>query len=108
MHIHFTLLAEVLCHPQLTVNSLTAALVVPRSPHVCFSSMCDQVEPCLVLDKMDWLQSSYLQILLLVILANLYHLFMDLNSRVNHMLTATVFDIHTRPLCYEFPITTCW
>jgi hypothetical protein len=24
------------------------------------------------------------------------------------MLTATVFDIHTHPLCYEFPVTTCW
>jgi hypothetical protein len=36
--------------------------------------MCDQVEPWLVLAKMDWLQRQHLQIPPLVILSNLYHL----------------------------------
>jgi hypothetical protein len=34
-------------------NHLIITLVMPRSPHVCFSSMSDQVEPRLVLDKME-------------------------------------------------------
>jgi hypothetical protein len=29
--------------------------------------MCDKVEPCLVMDKMEWLQSPHLQIPRLVI-----------------------------------------
>jgi hypothetical protein len=36
-----------------TNNHLIIALVMPRSPHACFSSMCDRVESCLVLDKVD-------------------------------------------------------
>jgi hypothetical protein len=48
------------------------ALVMPRTPHVCFSSMCDQVEPCPVIDKMDWLRRQYLPIPSLVIL-RVYH-----------------------------------
>jgi hypothetical protein len=46
-----------------TNNHLIIALVVLWSPHVCFSSMCDQVESCLVLDKMDWLRSQHQRIL---------------------------------------------
>jgi hypothetical protein len=35
---------------------------VPRSPHVWFSNVCEQVESCLVLDKVDWLRRQHLQI----------------------------------------------
>jgi hypothetical protein len=48
-------------------NRLIIALVIPRLPHVWFSNVCDQVEPWLMLDKMDWLHSSHLPILSLVI-----------------------------------------
>jgi hypothetical protein len=34
--------------------------------------------------------------------------FVDLNSLVSHMLTAIVFDIHTRLMCYKLTMTTCW
>jgi hypothetical protein len=34
MHLNSTLLAKVLCHPQLTGNSLTTVLVVSQLPHM--------------------------------------------------------------------------
>jgi hypothetical protein len=55
-------------------NHLIIALVMPHSPHVWFSDLCDQVEPWLVLDKMDWLRRQHLQIHPLMIFSNLYHI----------------------------------
>jgi hypothetical protein len=78
---------------------------MPRTPHVCFSSMCDQVDPCLVLDKMDWLRRQHLQIHSRMIFLESIPSFIDLNSRVNHMLTTTVFDVHIHLMRYELTVT---
>jgi hypothetical protein len=64
-------------------NHLIIALIVPRSPRVCFSSMCDQVEPWLVLDTMDWLRRQHLQIPPLVIFFKSLSFFLDLDSLAN-------------------------
>jgi hypothetical protein len=106
MHLNFTLLAEVLCHPQITVNSLITALVVPRSTRVWFSNVCDQVEPRLVLDKMDWLQSPHLQIPLLVIF-QVFIILLNLDFLASHELNVMLFNIHTCLVCYELTVTTC-
>jgi hypothetical protein len=31
-----------------------------------------------------------------------------LDFLLSHELTVMLFDIHTRPLCYELAVTTCW
>jgi hypothetical protein len=65
-------------------NHLVIAQVVPRLPHVCFSNMCDQVEPCSVHDKVDWSWSQHLRIPSLIFLEFLSS-FMDLNPISNRM-----------------------
>jgi hypothetical protein len=106
MHLNFTLSVEVLCHPQLTVNSLTMALVVPRLPHVCFSSMSDQVESCSVPDKMDWLRSQHQRISSLIF-SRVSITFLELGFSGYYELVVMLFDIYTRLVYYELTVTTC-
>jgi hypothetical protein len=90
-----------------TSNHLIIALVVPRSSRVCFSSMSDQVEPWLVLDKMDWLQSQHQRISSLIFYESLSFL-LDLDFLASHGSTVVLFDIRTCHVCYELTVTTCW
>jgi hypothetical protein len=90
-----------------TNNHLIIALVVPWSPHACFSSVCDHVESCLVLDKMNWLWSQHQRISSLIFSESLLF-FLDLDFLASHGSTMVLFDIRTCRVCYELIVTTCW
>jgi hypothetical protein len=68
--------------------------------------MCDQVEPWLVLDKMDWLRSQHQRISSLIFSESL-SFFLNLDFRASHGSTVMLFDLHTRLVCYELTVTPC-
>jgi len=55
---------------------------MPRSPHMCFSSMSAWVKSCLVLDKMNWSWSQHQRISSLISSESL-SFFVDLDSLAN-------------------------